>query len=59
MLSRITKTIGQDNIRRVALAPNMNTFEAAIQTFFLDDEIKNELFIKLININGVKSVNLR
>jgi GTP pyrophosphokinase len=56
LLSKIRNTIGQDNIKRIAISPNTNIFETSIQTNFPSDKIDNDLFLKLIYINGVKSV---
>jgi len=56
LLSKIRETIGQENIRRIAISPNSNIFETAIQTNFPNNKINNDLFLNLIKINGVKSV---
>ena len=59
LLSKIRDTIGQDNIKRIAISPNTNIFETTIQTNFPSNKIDNDLFLKLIYINGVKSVFLQ
>ncbi|MDR0927535.1 MAG: HD domain-containing protein [Ignavibacteria bacterium] len=58
ILIKVKDIIGQEHIHRIYLGYNLNTFNIAVHTTFIEDDITNNIFLKLIGINGVKSLSI-
>ncbi|HRP01053.1 MAG TPA: HD domain-containing protein [Candidatus Kapabacteria bacterium] len=56
MLYDITEAIGKTNIRRIQLDTSGNIFDGAISVYVIDEDELNRVFIKLLGIRGIKSV---
>jgi len=56
MLYDITEAIGKTNIRRIQLDTSGSNFEGAISVYVIDEDELNRVFIKLLGIKGIKSV---
>lgn len=56
MVTQIQQIIGIENIQRISLASYINSFEIAIKTLKLTKDVNNAIFLRLIKINGIKSV---
>ncbi len=56
MLLDITNSIGSGNIRRVNLDTSGDLFEGALTIHVSDDDRLNEIFVKLLMVKGIRSV---
>lgn len=56
MLFDITEAIGKTNIRGIQLGTSGSNFEGAISVYVMDEDELNRVFIKLLGIKGIKSV---